>query len=340
MTFTELAAHAPAPPLAAPADPGGPRRFDFRQQHRLTREAVRSLEVAHELFARRIASAWGSGLRTLVQVEPLAIDQVSYDAYIRSMPNPNVLAVVGVPGLTGHAVVELNPELAIVLVDRLLGGRAAGGEPVVAAPRRPTELESVLLTDLLGDAVTALDETLSPVSDGQAALQTVEYNPQLVQVAAPSDPVVLLSFRLRLSQGMGSEGLLTVCYPRALLAPVVEHLTSLGSAEQRPADPDAEASAQRAVVQQVENVDVTMHVGLSASLLPARALAGLQVGDVIRLDHRTGEPVRGRVGEVTVIEGHIGRRGRRLAVQVARWLATPAAGVPSDLRPPPEEFPQ
>lgn len=324
MSVTELAAKADRP-AAVPTDGRGHARFDFREQHRLARDTVRSLEVAHELFARRISSGWGSALRALVQVEPLSVDQVSYDAYIRSMPSPHVVTAVAVPGLPGHAVIELNADLALAFVGRLLGGRVAI-DAGAGEVRRPTELEAVLLADLLDHAGAALDETLAPVTTGPAQLLGVEYNPQLVQVAAPSDEVVVLSFLLSLSQGVEAEGLLTVCYPLAFLTPVLDHLTAQVSAEAAP--PEADAAARQAVTDRLEDAPVTVRVRLAESRLPARALAALQVGDVIRLDHRIGQPARGEVGGIAVFDGHIGRRGQRLAVQVAQWVAPPPPPAP------------
>ncbi|HVL99750.1 MAG TPA: flagellar motor switch protein FliM [Egibacteraceae bacterium] len=305
-------------PLPQPAATVGAAPFDFSRRQRLGRDTVRALQVAHELFARRMASGWGGALRALVQVEPLAVDQVSYDAYIRSMPNPHIVATVCAPGLAGSAVIEMNADLGLVLVDRLLGGRAVPGAHGLPEPRRPTELEAALLADLFGHAAAALDETLGAVSTGPAALAGVEYNPQLVQVAAPSDEVVLLTFRLTLSQGVGAEGLLTVCYPPAFLAPILDQISAGAGGDSAPAA--ADTAARAAVADRLGDVAVTLQVRLAESPLPARALAGLSVGDVIRLDHRAGRPVRGEVGGFGVVEGHVGRRGRRLALQVARWV--------------------
>lgn len=261
-----------------------------------------------------------------------SVDQVSYDAYIRSMPNPHVLTTVAVPGLPGNAVIELNAELALSFVGRLLGARLHG-DPTGMDIRRPTELEAVLLADLLGHAAAALDETLAPVSAGPAQLLGVEYNPQLVQVAAPSDQVVVLSFLLGLSQGVEAEGLLTVCYPPAFLAPILDHLTAQVTAEASP--PEADAVARQAVCDRLEDVLVTVRVRLAESSLPARSLAALAVGDVIRLDHRIGQPACGEVGGIAVFDGHIGRRGQRLALQVAHWVAPPPPASPLPTAPAP-----
>ena len=74
-----------------------PEHYDFRRPSKFGREHVRSLEVAHEVFARRFSSGVAAAMRAMLQLEPLSVDQVSYDDYIRSMPNPSVLTVVTLP---------------------------------------------------------------------------------------------------------------------------------------------------------------------------------------------------------------------------------------------------
>lgn len=286
-------------------------RFDFGRPGLFGRDALRSLEVAHDLFPRLASSRWGAALRAVVQVEPLAVDQVAFDDYVRSLPTPGVLAVVAVPPLPGQVVVEIDPQLALGLVDRLLGGRAAA----VLEPRRPTDLEAVLLKDLLGHIVAALSETLGVVPQLNAELVGLESNPQLLQILAPSDLVVAFTYRVRGSQGVRSEGLLTVCYPAATLAPVLEQLT-----RQRGSEPSAVARPEPALLAQLEEVAVSLAVRLRDCRVAAAELADLRVGDVVRLDHRVGQPVPAFAADTAVVEGHLGRRGRRLAFQVAGWL--------------------
>lgn len=313
MVTTELAG-AVASAAQAPDAGRTVSRFDFRRTDLFGREAVRALEAAHELFTRRAASELGSVLRGLVRLESIGVDQVSYDAYLRSMPNPNVLAIASLAPLPGKALLELNPQLALAIVDRMLGGQT----PMASLPaqaRRPTELETALLTDLAHHVVAALGDTVSVIPGCQPALESIEYNPQLVQVAAPSDQVLVLSYRLVVSQGVQAEGLVTMCYPAAMVSALLEHLRlrPVGFGEDRPA-------RNEVVAERLADVDVTLTVELSESQVSAADLATLAVGDVLRLDHRAGHPVYGSVAGAAVVEGHLGRRGRRLAFQVARWL--------------------
>lgn len=289
--------------------------FDWRRPSKFNREHVRAFATAHEVFARRMASGLGGALRALVQLELVSVDQVSYDDYLRSLPNPNVTAIVSMPPLPGAALLELNVQFALQLVDRMLGGR---GLPVDL--RRPTDLETPLVRDLLSHGVTAVTDTIGPLLDGPAELTALEFNPQLVQVTAPSDMALLLSYRLTVSQGEPSQGLLTLCYPSVTLSAVLEGVASSSAATEQTGG-ELPAGVNR-LASYLGDLDVTLSVRLQDSLVAAGDLARLQVGDVLRLDHRVEQPVHACVGASRVLEGHIGRRGRRLGLQVGRWLTT------------------
>lgn len=313
--------HAGAAPGEHLPEGDGPRLqgFDFRRRSRFGRDQVRALEIAHEVFARRFASAVGNSLRTLVQMEPISTDEVSYDDYIRTMPSPNMLAVVGLSPLPGPVLLELNVQLALQLVDRMLGGP---GQPV--GLRRPTELETYLLRDVVRLADDCLQDALEPIVEVAPELATIEYNPQLVTVCPPGDMVLLLTYRVAIPQS-GAEGLLTLCYPASTLAPALDRLAAQAWSEQPSRPHGADEASRRVLSDSLGDVDVTLSVRLDDSLVPAADIAALRVGDVLRLDHRAEDPVRGHVAGVDLFEGHLGRRGRRLALQVTRRAEPPPA---------------
>ncbi len=286
---------------------------------------LRVLELGHETFARRLGSGWGAELRAMLQVEQLGMDQSIYDDHVRSMPNPNVAILVSLAPLPGTVVVDCNVQLALQMVDRLLGASSTGS---VAPPRRPSEVEADLIAHLARQVVTALGETIAPLVDVELDPQLVglEFNPQLVQVAAPSDPALLLSYRLGISSGMQASGFLTVAYPGPVLTPLLEMLAARRAADEGTA---VDARAREAVEASLADVPVAMALRLNATPVPAADLAALEVGDVLRLDHRVDAPARGVVGGEDVLLAHLGRRGARVAVQVREWLVTPPAATPA-----------
>lgn len=290
----------------------GVERFDWRRPSKFGRDHVRALSNAHDVFTRRMSTTLGSVLRTLVQVEALGVDQMTYDDYVRSLPNPNVSALVPMPPLAGGVLMEMNAGLALQLVDRMLGGR---GLPVEL--RRPTDLELPLIRDLIMVGVRSLGEALEPVLNVSPELGLLETNPHMVQVTSPGDMVLLLSYRVTIAQGELTEGLLTLCYPSSTLGPVLERLALAGgTAGELTAGDQTAADVSDRIAAYLDDVDVHMSVRLTDSSVKARDLLSLGVGDVLRLDHRVGQPALVKVGDTCVLTGHVGRRGRRLGLQV------------------------
>jgi flagellar motor switch protein FliM len=290
--------------------PGSVTPFDFRRPGAFRRETVRGLAAVHELFSRRISTGWGAALRSVVQVEEVAVDQATFGDYLASMPSPNAMATVWIKPLPGHAIIELSVDTALALVDRLLGsGLPSGAE----APRRLTDVETALLRHLLVHAVEGVQEALEAVVPVESELVGVDYNPQLVQVAAPSDRVVLLTYRISITQGASVEGLLTLCYPAATITPVVDRIAKTSSALDDVAEDDVTDPAWESTV---AALSVELSTQLNPTAVPATDLAALQVGDVLRLDHRIDQPATVRLADTELLHGHLGRRGRRLAIQV------------------------
>lgn len=290
--------------------------YDFRRPTTFAREHVRSLAVAHEVFVRRFASALNSALRTVVQMEPVSVEQMSYDDYIRSMPNPTVLTTLTLAPLPAAVVLEMNVQLALVLVDRMLGGQ---GLPM--APRRPTEIETHLLHELVATGLPAFAETLKPLADVEPEVADVDYNPQLVQVVSPSEVVLLLTYRVAIAQGTRSEGLLSICYPYSTLGPALNQLSS--NLWLDPNVPSSATGLHEPLRAELPEMPVRLTVEAPSVSVPARDVAGLQAGDVLRLGHPADRALLGRVGGADVVAGHLGRRGRRLAFQVTDWRAAP-----------------
>jgi flagellar motor switch protein FliM len=290
-------------------------QFDFRRPSKFAREHIRSIEATHELFARRFAGLLTQALRAIVHVEPLAVDQITYEDYIRSMGNPTVLGMLELAPLPGTVVLELSTQMALTLVDRMLGGP---GRPV--ALRRPTDLELSLVRTLLDHAATSLHETFDTVLQVTPSLGAIELNPHFVQAVAPSEMVLLLTYQISMTAGRRTDGLLTLCYPFSTLQPALDRLEAQGWEGQPSTSETPEQPAGAEFLRDhLPGVAVEMVVQLQPSAVPALDVATLRPGDVLRLDHRVGEPAIALVDGEQVLEGHLGRLGRRLALQVSGW---------------------
>ena len=58
-----------------------------------------------------------------MQISVASADQIPYEEFIRSIPNMTILNVFEVPPLDGRIFMEVNPNIAYAMMDRLMGGK-------------------------------------------------------------------------------------------------------------------------------------------------------------------------------------------------------------------------
>lgn len=102
--------------------------YDFKKALRLSMEQVRVLTRIHENFAYQLASYISSELRSFVQVETSSVEQMLYEEFVNQLPATTILSVFesGEQGI--RMAMDLNPEMAFVMIDRLLGGNGTVGD--------------------------------------------------------------------------------------------------------------------------------------------------------------------------------------------------------------------
>lgn len=257
--------------------------------------------------------AWGSDLRAHVELAVEGIVQLPFQEAVRSMPNPDVLVTASAAPLQGALAVEIDLPFGLQLVDRLLGAEHAAA---VDEQREPSDVEVELLGHVGGHAVSALTTTLGPLGAQEPQVTSVDLDPYLVRIAAPADPVLVVAFTATVSGPIEASGTLSVLYSPALVTALHGHLDSMRS---DPAPAPADPRRARALLGGLGAATVQLTVELQPSAVPAQALRGLQVGDVLRLDHRVGRPAVASVGDVELLDVAIGRVGPRRGVQVVAW---------------------
>src|SRR5699024_2685892 len=104
-----------------------------------------------------------------------SVDQIPYEEFIRSVPEVTVLNVYSVAPLEGNIIMEVNPNIAYGLIDRILGGKGTSLNKVDSF----TEIETILLTQLFEKAVSSLEEAWSSIIKIDAILRSEEHTSEL-----------------------------------------------------------------------------------------------------------------------------------------------------------------
>ncbi|MCL6617913.1 MAG: flagellar motor switch protein FliM, partial [Anoxybacillus ayderensis] len=134
--------------------------YDFKRALRFSKDQIRSLTRMHENFARLLTTFFSAQLRTYVQISVASADQLPYEEFIRSIPKMTILTVFEVPPLDGRVLLEVNPNIAYAMLDRVLGGRGVSLNKI----ENLTEIETKIMSNLFEKAFRNLREAWESVA--------------------------------------------------------------------------------------------------------------------------------------------------------------------------------
>lgn len=287
------------------------RVYDFKRPNKFSKEQIHTLQAIHENFARLLATYFSAHLRTVVQISVHSVEQLTYDEFIRSLPNPTTLSIFQMDPLEGNAIMEINPSIIFTIIDRLFGGPGEAPEKI----RDLTDIERVVIEKILARMLDILREAWDNIIQFKPKLEMLESNPLFTQIVSPSEMVVLISFRTQFGD---NEGLINLCIPFIVLEPIISKLSAhfwfAGTGKEA-----TQESIQR-IKNRIEKAVVNLSVVLGKATIQVGELLELQPGDVIMLDNKVDQLVELLVGTKRKFYGRPGIVGSKTAVQIVSVL--------------------
>ena len=303
------------------ADPGGGARsaekdvqgYDFKRPERVSKEQMRALDALHETFARGFGAAISGFLRTIVEVRVANIEQLTYGEFIQSLPNPTCFNLLNASALEGQLCLEISPLIIYPIIDRLLGGSTAE----MFIPQRPlTAIELRLIRRIIDRALTSLAEAWSNIAEVTFELEETESNPQLVQIVAPNEVVVVVGFELKLG---GRAGTMSLCIPFNVIEPVVHQLSKQSWLNYRRRSATADSASR--IARRVERAGVKMRAFLAQTTITVAELAGLAVGDILTTERPAGAEMVLQVEGRSKFAARLGQHKGHRALKITRRLS-------------------
>jgi flagellar motor switch protein FliM len=195
------------------------KTYDFKRPDKFSKDQIRTVSIMHETFARLSSPSLSAKLRNNVQMHVASVDQLTYEEFIRSIPNPTTIAIINMNPLKGSAVIEIDPPVTFSIIDRLLGGQ---GEPI-KLQRDLTHIEHIVIENIITAMLGNLREAWAPVIDIQPALGQIETNPQFAQIVPPAEMIVLVSFEIKITN---TAGMVNLCFPYLTIEPIIPRLSA------------------------------------------------------------------------------------------------------------------
>ena len=283
------------------------RSYDFKRAVRFSEDHIRSLTRIHENFARYLTTYFSAQLRTFVQISVVQVEQLPYDEFIRSIPKMTILNIFEAEPLEGRMVLEVHPNVAFAMVDRLLGGTGVAPSKITAL----TEIETMVMERIFSRAFDSLQEAWKTVIDIAPRLEALETNPQFMQIVSPNETIALISLSTKIGD---TTGMINLCIPHVVIEPIMPRLSVhhwFVSQKKSRVPEEVEVLRQR-----VNKARLPLIAELGNSQISIREFLSLSVGDVITLEKKVEDGLSIRVGEKLKFLGSPGVVKDRVAIQI------------------------
>ncbi len=297
--------------------------YDFKRPDKFSKEQIRTVSIMHETFARLTTTALSAQLRSLVHVHVASVDQLTYEEFIRSIPNPTTLGIINMDPLKGSAILEIDPAITFSIIDRLFGGQGESTK----VNRDLSDIEQSVMENIIVRILGNLREAWSQVIDLRPRLGQIETNPQFAQIVPPTEMVVLVTLETKVGE---VEGMMNFCIPYLTIEPIIGKLSaqymyssvrSGSTTENLNILKDRLSSIEVVVIAEIGNMNLTV-----------RDVLSLQSGDVIRLPNvSVRDSMVLKVGTRDKFLCRPGVVGNKAAVQITKKLEDVSKGEIEEL---------
>ena len=288
------------------------RPYNFRTANKFPKEQIRTLQLIFDNYSRRLGTFLSGQLRVLCEVEVASIEEQSFSEFSNSIPSPALLAIINMPPLQGNAMFEMSPVVSYEIVSRLFGGAGQDSDSY----KQFTEIELSILERIVRSMLRLMDDAWEKVINLSTHLDRIETSSQFAQIVENNEPIAIVTLNVAIGEVSDT---INVCIPHIAVQPVAKKL-----AMRKWYTDFAENSGKKINVDiansQLGETTLTLHCVFDDTKATVREIMGIQVGDVIRIDHNIEKPITVKIEHLPKIKGVVGTHGSKYAVKITDIL--------------------
>ena len=303
---------------AARTRPGAPAvaRYDFRHPDRISKEQLHALQHLHDRCARNMSTSFSAYLRTAINLSVSSVDQVSYEEFLQTVADPTAFYAIGIAPYDALGALEINPNVAFALIDRLMGGSGQATQP----SRPLTEIEQNVVDSIVKLLLEGLADAWKPVTNLAFSIRARETRPQMLQVVAPSDGVVVVVFNLQVGT---LNGAVSLCIPATVVETASAQFVQAWPKQRR----EPNSQEREWIADHMARVPLSI-TPMIRTMMPTSAVLALQPGEVLALPLQADRPIDVYVGGRRKLAGRLAaERGRLMVMVESRVGRTPSASL-------------
>jgi flagellar motor switch protein FliM len=286
--------------------------YDFKRPNRVSKEQLRSIRAIHDKMARSLASDISSLMRSIVEIQLHSVDQMTYGEFLMSLPSPTSFNVFSLKPLDGKGVIELNPSIVFPMIDRLLGGNGAPFDTT----REFTDIELNLLDQILKVVTQNMKEVWSPIMDLYPIVEAKESSPNVVQIVAQNEIVIMVIMEIIIGQ---TSGMMNICYPVITIESLLPRLANRDLMLNETSGRKSRNKELRALIR---GAKIELEAVLGYAELSMNQVLELEVGDIIKLNRPADDTVIVKVDGREKFVAEFGVRRYRRSIKIKEILKT------------------
>ena len=244
-------------------------KYDFTRAGQISDDQMKAVSAVNDFFARNLMHTLGGWLRTNFEVKLVAGEQLPYTEFLDRLVEPTYLCSVRLEPLGALGLLELDLALASPIVDVLLGGVGTK-----APVRMLTDIEEEIMKSVVQLIIRELNGAWTSIGL-RFEYEQRESAGRAARMMPLGEKTLCVSFEVRMT---GVQGALNFCLPAVVLNSILRQLAE---------DPDRPRRQshenQRRMRDLVGSTTVGMVLQFAPMKLPARELATLAPGKIVRL---------------------------------------------------------
>ncbi len=284
--------------------------FDFRLPNRISKNQLRTLKNIHENFAESFSSFLMSKLQSIININVISVDQIYYSEYVLSVSNPACLFIFDINKTDIKGILEFSPELALTLIDRLLGGNGDGSK----SSKVITAIEQKVLYVVVEKIMQDLRKSWQIIDDFEYLVDRFEPDIDFAQITSQSESVLLITFEIFIGE---QSYLMNLCFATFAFDTILAKLTSQNLSTIRPVKYQGGTSAKSIIMNHLNKTKLDVTINFGKAQISFKELMNLKKDDIVIIDKKVGDLAEIKIGKKHMFNGRIGNVNNHKAIKIA-----------------------
>jgi flagellar motor switch protein FliM len=192
--------------------------METKRPNKFSMEQIEAIKNIHETFACLATNSLAAHLRSKCYVHVSSVDELTYDKYIRAMPELSTMATINMNPLKGNAIFGIGPELTFAIIDRVCGGSGDGTK----FRHELTDVETSIMDNIIVHTLDNLRSAWNQVFQMCPQVKAINVYPKFVRIVSPNEIVVSVKLEAKIGDTIG---MMDICFPCSTIGPLMDKLS-------------------------------------------------------------------------------------------------------------------